>query len=140
MTIAIAYSVGVKSTWMIVLTAAASVTLMALGFVNERAKNCNDKAANVAVSAIGFFLLINVFSVFYAQYAANEEKSSLVLLVLIFESLFFVAFGVVQMLYISGKIDYSQDEMGFVILSFTSKLFLSWMLVVGVVPATSNED
>ena len=137
MVIVIGFSVGVKTTSTFVLASIMSVVLMALGFVNERCKNNKDKVANIVVSTMGFLLLLGFYSIFFYSYADVKQNISeipnVVTPIVVLEFLLFSCFGIVQMLYLSDKIDYSQDEFGFVVLSFVSKVLLSWMLFIGVV-------
>lgn len=137
MVILIAFTVGIKETASLALMVCASIVTMLMGNLTERSFSNNDSFSTIMLISLAFFLISAVFGIIFWQYAELVEDvpniPTFVTPIVILEFILFMSFGVVQALYISKIIDYSQGEIGFITLSFTSKVLLSWLLFAGIV-------
>jgi len=91
----------------------------------------------IIAHCIGWVLIAVVFGVllnsFHQQNTCDKPQSApkFVWAIVYVELILFAAFGGVQLLQITDCIDSSHAEMGYVVLSFTSKTILGWLVYGG---------
>jgi len=106
------------------------------GHIDARSRSEFRKIMIVA-HCIGWVLIAVIFGVllnaFHQQNTCDKPQSApkFVWAIVYVESILFAAFGGVQLLQITDCIDSSKAEMGYVVLSFTSKTILGWLVYGG---------
>ena len=116
----------------------ANVILQYIGYLIERAKESNAGSFILfSLLGIGFGVHVYIWSQilisFYNSLESSGEVPGFVYSIIIAMFVFFTAFGVLSALWALGVVeDFSNVELGYVILSLTSKSFLTWMVYFGV--------
>lgn len=121
----------------------ANVALQLIGYQLECA--VADGASQTQINtlqAVGFTLHLAIWTPILIQFITitedEEETPDAIKSIVWTLFAFFTSFGILSALYTSGVIDYVQYETGFVVLSFTSKTFLAWMVYGGVLAADAR--
>ena len=135
----IARLIGIKDTRTLISLAMANAVLQYLGYLIEeaRARNAEPKQIRqllLAAWGVHLTIWVQLFIAFYS--ALNDAKIELPTLVYTILPIMFVlfsAFGLLETLWALGKIDdFEAVELGYLVLSVTSKVFLTFMVYFGV--------
>jgi len=132
---------GVKDLYSTLLLTLFNLVLMSFGYFLEMTPGYSPKLTAVIM---GFFVLVVIFSVIYAQFIQNliqvqkddYEIPSWVYGVMFPMVLWWASFGIVGVLYLraykKGKLNFERYEKYYILLSYLSKAFMGYYLIFGL--------
>jgi len=136
MILLIALTVGCKSFSVLALLMVCTVVTMLLGLAIERCVVNDDASTARLLTGMGWLLTALSFvvlgKVFIQTMTSNKNTPAFVPAVFVSMLVLFASFGVVQAIYISGKVTFVRAEYAYVVLSFVSKTLLVMLLFSGV--------
>lgn len=127
---------GNKDFITILLSALVNVCVMACGYVVDHCMKNNDRSTAAIVTGLGWALMAIEFVpiiVAFAYTARLPDVPPFVPWVFGLMLALYSCFGVVQALYVAGRVEYRTAEISYISLSFTTKALLALLVTGGVV-------
>lgn len=130
----ISLSTGVKEFSTLVQGMVMNVVVMILGYVVEKLIKDDKRTLAFIVTLAAWILFAGIWAFITQAFVISASKAPIfVIAIYILMSILFVSFGVVQGCQL-GKVykDYSSVELSYIVLSFTAKILLAFLLFVGL--------